>query len=540
MQTFEAIGNSFCISPVQKKLACRGSSNSETVCFKMDRYAGKADLSGCHCTVKTKDSEGNPDLAVPEVTSDDKKLYVSWTLSSASTAAAGRLLVQIQFEKIFDDSSKNINWQSNVMEFEIPDSLDAADEVHDQNPTLFQQWEEKVNTAYSDVSASVQSVQALQAQTQADAGAVAQQKQSVEQAAARVSQNAQDAAESARSAATSADSARQADAQAQASAADAQTSQGLAKGYSDAAKTYSDAAEVSAQNAQRQADTAQEAAAQAQQEAEAFSGYTRQEINDNFAGAFLGEKSGGSVLLDDAQAGSDLRSLTLLGNSSGVSDAVITVCGKNLMDYTKAKGDGVYDCVTLTDRGFIMKKESNKLGSASIPVFIKSGTTFSISADLSKNPLLTRGDIPIVFMDDSGKSYYNHMMFSTGYQAITAAADYRSLRFYLETKDADGSEVTVLNPQLELGSEKTAYEPYRAQASYTAAPSAPLMSGESYELVSGVETHSQAVYQHPAQQISAYAPNATILTSAGAFSVRYCRDSNAVLRKIQAMLGQII
>ena len=141
-----------------------------------------------------------------------------------------------------------------------------------------------------------------------------------------------------------------------------------------------------------------------------------------------------------------------------------------------------------------MKKESNKLRSASIPAFIKSVTTFSISADLSKNLLLTREDIPIVFMDDSGKSYYNHMMFSTGYQVITTAADYRSLRFYLETKDTDGSKVTVLNPQLELGSEKTAYEPFRTQALYTAAPSTPLMSVKSYELVSGVETRSQAVY----------------------------------------------
>jgi hypothetical protein len=227
---------------------------------------------------------------------------------------------------------------------------------------------------------------------------------------------------------------------------------------------------------------------------EAFSGCTRQEINDSFAGAVLKEKSEDSVLLDDVQAGSDLRSLTLLGNSSGVSDTVICTMRENLIDYTKAKGDGVYDCVTLTDRRFIMKKKSNWLGSASIPAFNKSCTTFSISADLSKNPLLTRGDIPIVFMDDSGKSYYNHMMFSTGYQVITAAADYRSLRFYLETKDTDGSEVTVLNPQLELGSEKTAYDPFHTQTSYIAAPSALLMSGESYEIASEVENHYQAVY----------------------------------------------
>ena len=99
MKTFEAIGNIFCISPVLKKLACRGSSNSETVCFKLDRYVRKADLSECSCTVKTRNSEGISDLVIPEVTADDKKLNVLWTLSSGTTATAGPYLFKFSLKR---------------------------------------------------------------------------------------------------------------------------------------------------------------------------------------------------------------------------------------------------------------------------------------------------------------------------------------------------------------------------------------------------------------------------------------------------------
>lgn len=144
MKTLATLENRFIVAPMQKELACRGSSNSETICFQLDRYAGKTDLSECYYTIKTKSSEGRFDLTVPEVTADDKNLNINWTLSSGATTAAGPLLVQLQLEKICDDKSKSINWQSNIMKFEITDSLDAADEIEDQEPTLFQQWKEKV------------------------------------------------------------------------------------------------------------------------------------------------------------------------------------------------------------------------------------------------------------------------------------------------------------------------------------------------------------------------------------------------------------
>ena len=309
MKTFEAIGNIFCISPVLKKLACRGSSNSATVCFKLNRFVGETDLSECNCTVKTRNSEGASDLAVPKLTADDKNLFVNWTLSSASTAVTGPLLAQLQFEKIFDDKSKNVNWQSNIMEFEIPDSLDAEDEIMDQEPTLFQQWEEKVNTLYADAEAKVQSVQALQTQVQTNADAVAQQKQSVEQTAAQAAQSAQEAAGSSQGAADSANAAQASAQQAQTGAAEAQTAQGLANGYSDAAA-------ASAQAAQHQVETAQEITEQAQQKVDAFSGYTKTEIDNGFANALIGEASGPSVEIDDIQANTDFRSLVIAGRTA--------------------------------------------------------------------------------------------------------------------------------------------------------------------------------------------------------------------------------
>lgn len=246
LKIFEAMEDKFYISSMQKTLSARGSSNSETVCFNLNRYAGKADLVECYCTIKTKNSEGKSDLAIPEITSDDKKLNVLWTLSSGATAAVGILLVQIQFEKIFDDSTRNIIWQSNIMEFEIPDSLNTADEITDQAPTLFQQWEEKVSTLYSDAAAKVQSMQALQNQVQTDV---------------------------------------------------------------DTAKTYADVAAVSAQSAQTSAQTAQ-------QKVDLFSGYTKTEIDNGFAGALIGEKSGQSITLDDIQPNTNFLSLLVTGKTT--------------------------------------------------------------------------------------------------------------------------------------------------------------------------------------------------------------------------------
>jgi hypothetical protein len=151
MKEFTAIGHHFDIGEVKKLLSYQGSSNCETVCFLIDRYSESTDLSQCSCIIKTKNSNEKTDVILPNIEIAEKTLRVLWTVSSATTSVPGKLSAQIQFEKLFSDNTKNIVWQSNIMEFEIAESLKSADEVYDQNPTLFQQWNEKINiTAIED------------------------------------------------------------------------------------------------------------------------------------------------------------------------------------------------------------------------------------------------------------------------------------------------------------------------------------------------------------------------------------------------------
>lgn len=242
MKEFTVNENYVNIGEMKKLLSRADSSNCETVRFTMDRYCGSIDLCQCSCTIKTKNSEGKSDVVLPQVQSSDDKLEVLWTVSSASTSVAGKLLVQIQFEKIFDDITKNIVWQSNIMEFEIAESLKSADEVYDRNPTLFQQWEERVNTAYSSVLSSVET-----------------------------------------------------------------------------AKTCSDAAAASVQTAQLQAAAAKADADRAQQTVADFTGYTKQESDNAFAGALIVEAAGQSVTVDDVQPNTFFRSLLVSGQTAETS-----------------------------------------------------------------------------------------------------------------------------------------------------------------------------------------------------------------------------
>jgi hypothetical protein len=123
-------------------------------------------------------------------------------------------------------------------------------------------------------------MQALQTEVEADADAVAQQKQSVEQTAAQVTQDAQAAAESAQTAA--------------ASDTNAQTS---------------------VQDAQAQAETAQKAATQAQQKVDDFSGYTKDEIDNGFANALVNNTAGQILALNDMRPGSKFRLMSCTGQT---------------------------------------------------------------------------------------------------------------------------------------------------------------------------------------------------------------------------------
>lgn len=309
MKEFTAGGHCFDVGEFKKLLSYQGSSNCETVCFTMEKTCENIDLSQCSCTIKTKNSTGKSDVILPEVQILGDKINVLWNVSSASTSVPGKLLAQIEFDKILDDNTKNIVWQSNIMEFEIQESLASADEVYDQNPTLFQQWEERVNTVFSDVSAGVKSVQALESQVQTTADKISGQEQDILQVQAQTAQKAAEAQNSAQGALTSA-------VQAKASETNALTFESLSKGYSDAASTYSQAADASAKSAQQQAASAKADADRAKETVDGFSGYTKQETDNRFANAFIGEKTGPSVSLDDIQENTSLRSLLVNGQTT--------------------------------------------------------------------------------------------------------------------------------------------------------------------------------------------------------------------------------
>ncbi len=313
MREFTVAGYSVNVGDFKKLLAYQGSSNCETVCFTMGRYCGDVDLMQCSCTIKTKNSEGKSDIIQPKTEVQGDEIKVFWKISSASTLAVGKLLAQIQFEKITDDTAENFIWQSNIMEFEISGSLDSADEVYDQNPSLFQQWEERVNSAYSDVSSSVNAAQILADQVQAAAGAVSEQEQNILQIQAQVSQTAAEAQSSLQSAAEKAGDTSQSAARAAESEANALTAENLSKEYSNDAKTYAGASEASASAAQQQAASAKSDADRAQQTAAAFTGYTKQESDNRFANALIGEVTGQSVTLGDMQANTGLCSLLVTG-----------------------------------------------------------------------------------------------------------------------------------------------------------------------------------------------------------------------------------
>ena len=153
----------------------QGDSNSTRLCFAVNRFCGPADLAECSCLIKTQNSEGKFDLILPELEVEENTVTVVWTITSATTRVAGQLVAQIQFERV-EESQSTVVWQSKKMAFEVLESLDAADEIHDASPTLFQQWEQRVNESYRATQTGVQSVtklaeetaeQAQQAQTSA-------------------------------------------------------------------------------------------------------------------------------------------------------------------------------------------------------------------------------------------------------------------------------------------------------------------------------------------------------------------------------------
>lgn len=427
MKTFNAAGNTFYISPALKTLACRGSANSETVCFRLHRFAGNVDLAECGCAVKMKNSEETADIAVPDVSAEEQELRVLWTLSARATSAAGTLLVQLQFEKPCDDSNKTVNWQSNIMEFQIQESLDAAEAITDQEPTIFSQWEKKVSALCADAAAS---------------------------------------------------------------------------------------------------------AAMAQQKADSFSGYTREEMNNNFAEALTGEASGRQILLDDLQPGADFLSLQISGETiqAGTGDpspsnfrslsgtTVFTMTDDGAQPQVIALPQVLYGLTADVADSFNLVSGQ---GVRRIGKTVLNGTENWTREAIDSNTVRWKLLVPdaVHKQSSTGQILCSHYPAGMGttwskIQSITLSVIDEGA-FYLF--DAAHQTASLIDWKAWLAAQSAAGTPVTVL----------------YELEAPIPCSGQA--SRPRQS----SLKSLLSADAGTISVRYCRNSNAVLKKILARVGTI-
>ena len=531
MKEFTASGYYVDVGSVKKQLSCKGSSNCEIVCFSVDRYCNAVDLSQCNCTIKTKNSDGKADVILPAIEITRDTVRVLWTVSSASTSVPGELLVQIQFEKIFEDHTKNIVWQSNVMGFEIQESLDSADEVYEQTPSLFQQWDEKMNTAYSDVSERVETVQSLASQVETTAGQVSEQEQNTSQLQVQASQRATEAQNAAQNAQASA-------AQAKMSAANALAAENLCKEYSNAANAYSQATDASATTAQQQAASAKSDADRAQQTVAGFTGYTKQEAENYFAGAFLGKKTGSSISLDDVQANTFFRSLFVDGQTtetgtgakspdnpytlSGTAKFTVSEEAAQLQTYAltqplfslpDATAD-TFEMVAGVGTQKIRKVTWNGSGNWALYAGSENSTTACFAAVIPSMADRLAGDETTSLCDKL--NYVDKPIFvsstSEGYWPHTSQIYNNACYIRINKSRLTGWDDAWTSTQ-----KNAAFKLWLAANPITLL----------YELAVPVPFSSAP------QQIQAYSPNSQLSVDSGTVTVTYNRDSNQVLKKLE-------
>lgn len=141
--------------------------------------------------------------------------------------------------------------------------------------------------------------------------------------------------------------------------------------------------------------------------------------------------------------------------------AKVTVTGKNLVDYTKAKGRNANQAVEIVDGGVLWKAGGDFY--FEIPVSLPAGVTVTANAtgeNAAGEKLL---NYTLVYED---KTYAANK--SLGYPQ-TPEMPVVLIRFY---KTQPGTALTqdllVSNIQLELGTAKTAYEPYETPQTATA------------------------------------------------------------------------
>ena len=245
-------------------------------------------------------------------------------------------------------------------------------------------------------------------------------------------------------------------------------------------------------NAQAQADRAEEEADRAEQEANraaSIDAYTKEESRQTFANAFVGEKSGAWVRMDDVCENTLLRKAAVQGVTtevlanpeaekspdniatiSGIIPTTATVSGKNLINGDNVTRDRHIYPITVTAGEYIARCYNADLTQDGI----KNGECYSVS-------FRDANEVQIVQWIHKGVTV-------TAEQAekITEVIFYWSDAYY------KGNSPT-LKQQLERGLTPTSYEPFVRMDDYPLPSMEPLMSLENgvcdeYDAVSGVET----------------------------------------------------
>lgn len=131
-------------------LSVGGNVNSDSVKFIVKRYIDNVDLSIYNCFIKTKNSKQQTDIVTPVVEIFEQELEVTWTISANTTQESGVILVQLEFRNAVISDEPFI-WQSGTAKFMVESSIDP-DGIFEQNVSLFEEWDKKINDIYVDIS----------------------------------------------------------------------------------------------------------------------------------------------------------------------------------------------------------------------------------------------------------------------------------------------------------------------------------------------------------------------------------------------------
>ena len=267
-----------------------------------------------------------------------------------------------------------------------------------------------------------------------------------------------------------------------------------------------EAGAIQTANAQAEADRAQQQADRAQQEANraaAIDAYTKEESRQTFANAFVGEKTGASVWIEDVCENTLLRKAAVQGVTtellqnpeaekspdniatiSGIGPTKLTVSGKNLLPYKYESDTQTSFGITATrnpDGSITMQGVNDGTGASSI-YLARSNLGIRLPAGTYT---LSAGTLP------SGVSFYITPGYKTGTFTLQEATEFTIAYFNISLNTDLSAGITVY-PQLEVGSTATAYEPYTS-FDYPLPTLEPLMSlpngvCDEYDAVTGAET----------------------------------------------------